>query len=226
MSWRTTPKHARNTPAARLQQAHAAHRVASPSRRSKRTPDAVGASRCGAVAMRSSDEGIRLIFRSENNVSVLPALRFTPRRTTMLCAERAFSCAVPSPSQRSAPIFIPVPCASTCRGRRKGRRHARRFAVTADRVGASAASNTTTPSSSGWHKLNTLWEADEESAMRGELLDLLSPAWRIMLLSDGSVTRHLRLLCPKLQCTQLECVRQGPIGDFASAGGARAMLQH
>lgn len=173
--------------------------------------------------MRSSDEGIRLIFRSENNVSVLPALRFTPRRTTMLCAERAFSCAVPSPSQRSAPIFIPVPCASTCRGRRKGRRHARRFAVTADRDGASAASNTTTPSSSGWHKLNTLWEADEESAMRGELLDLLSPAWRIMLLSDGSVTRHLRLLCPKLQCTQLECVRQGPIGDFASAGGARAM---
>ena len=44
--------------------------------------------------------------------------------------------------------------------------------------------------------------------MEGELLDLLSPAWRIMLLSDGSVTRHLRLLCPKLNCTMLELVKQ------------------
>ena len=48
--------------------------------------------------------------------------------------------------------------------------------------------------------------------MEGELLDLLSPAWRIMLLSDGSVTRHLRLLCPKLDCTALELVAPGPIG--------------
>jgi chorismate lyase len=59
--------------------------------------------------------------------------------------------------------------------------------------------------------------------MEGELLDLLSPAWRIMLLSDGSVTRHLRLLCPKLDCTALELVAQGPIGTFAGAGGAAAM---
>lgn len=54
-------------------------------------------------------------------------------------------------------------------------------------------------------------------------MDLLSPAWRIMLLSDGSVTRHLRLLCPKLDCTALELVAQGPIGTFAGAGGAAAM---
>jgi chorismate lyase len=59
--------------------------------------------------------------------------------------------------------------------------------------------------------------------MKGELLDLLSPAWRIMLLSDGSVTRHLRLLCPKLACTTLECTRQGPIGTFSSSGGIDAM---
>lgn len=59
--------------------------------------------------------------------------------------------------------------------------------------------------------------------MEGELLDLLSPAWRIMLLSDGSVTRHLRLLCPKLDCTALELLAQGPIGTFGGAGGAAAM---
>ena len=48
--------------------------------------------------------------------------------------------------------------------------------------------------------------------MEGDLLDLLSPTWRILLLSDGSVTRHLRLLCPQLRQTRLECLRQGPIG--------------
>ena len=59
--------------------------------------------------------------------------------------------------------------------------------------------------------------------MEGELLDLLSPAWRIMLLSDGSVTRHLRLLCPNLNRTELELVAQRPVGTFAGAGGADAM---
>ena len=59
--------------------------------------------------------------------------------------------------------------------------------------------------------------------MEGELLDLLSPAWRIMLLSDGSVTRHLRLLCPNLNRTELELVAQRPVGTFAGAGGAKAM---
>ena len=51
--------------------------------------------------------------------------------------------------------------------------------------------------------------------MEGPLLDLLSPAWRIMLLSDGSVTRHLRLLCPRLRKARLECTRQGPGGEVA-----------
>ena len=59
--------------------------------------------------------------------------------------------------------------------------------------------------------------------MEGELLDLLSPAWRIMLLSDGSVTRHLRLLCPNLNRIKLELVAQRPVGTFAGAGGAEAM---
>jgi hypothetical protein len=71
-----------------------------------------------------------------------------------------------------------------------------------------------------WHRLETRWEADEEAAMDGDLLDLLSPAWRILLLSDGSVTRHLRLLCPQLRQTRLECLRQGPISSTSSSSSS------
>eukprot|EP00740_Mantoniella_antarctica_P006608 CAMPEP_0181358722 /NCGR_PEP_ID=MMETSP1106-20121128/5676_1 /TAXON_ID=81844 /ORGANISM="Mantoniella antarctica, Strain SL-175" /LENGTH=439 /DNA_ID=CAMNT_0023471731 /DNA_START=431 /DNA_END=1750 /DNA_ORIENTATION=+ len=71
-------------------------------------------------------------------------------------------------------------------------------------------------SADSWHRLETQWEAEEEAAMEGDLLHLLSPTWRILLLSDGSVTRHLRLLCPELRETRLECLRQGPIATPAS----------
>lgn len=71
-----------------------------------------------------------------------------------------------------------------------------------------------------WHRLETRWEADEEAAMEGDLLDLLSPTWRILLLSDGSVTRHLRLLCPQLRQTRLECLRQGPVVPSSSSSTA------
>ena len=43
--------------------------------------------------------------------------------------------------------------------------------------------------------LSTSWEFDEDLAMaRGAMAPLLAPPWRLMLLSDGSVTRHLQLL--------------------------------
>ena len=47
------------------------------------------------------------------------------------------------------------------------------------------------PASVPWHRLETQgggWEADEDTAMEGDLLNLLSPAWRILLLSDGRAT--------------------------------------
>ena len=49
---------------------------------------------------------------------------------------------------------------------------------------------------SRWPTLHeTLWEFNESTAMaRGALGSLIAPAWRVMLLSDGSVTRHLQLL--------------------------------
>ena len=41
----------------------------------------------------------------------------------------------------------------------------------------------------------TLWEFNESTAMaRGAMGPLVAPPWRVMLLSDGSVTRHLQLL--------------------------------
>ena len=43
--------------------------------------------------------------------------------------------------------------------------------------------------------LSTSWEFDEDLAMaRGAMAPLLAAPWRMMLLSDGSVTRHLQLL--------------------------------
>jgi len=53
-----------------------------------------------------------------------------------------------------------------------------------------------TSCTSRWPALvDTAAEFDEESAMRrGAAAPMVSPPWRVMLLSDGSVTRHLQLL--------------------------------
>lgn len=49
---------------------------------------------------------------------------------------------------------------------------------------------------SRWPALpETFWEINESTAMaRGAMAPLVAPPWRVMLLSDGSVTRHLQLL--------------------------------
>ena len=81
------------------------------------------------------------------------------------------------------------------------------------------------PNSVPWHRIAPRYEATEEDAVAdGALLELLSPAWRILLLSDGSVTRHLRLLCPRLRQTRLECLRQGPVPSPSQVGAPAAGL--
>lgn len=45
-----------------------------------------------------------------------------------------------------------------------------------------------------WHRLHTLWQGDESTVQRGLPHHQLSPAWQILLLGDGSPTRHLQLL--------------------------------
>lgn len=45
-----------------------------------------------------------------------------------------------------------------------------------------------------WYALETLWEGDESVVKRGLPHGQLAPTWQILLLGDGSPTRHLQLL--------------------------------
>ncbi|MGL5081340.1 MAG: chorismate lyase [Microcoleaceae cyanobacterium] len=45
-----------------------------------------------------------------------------------------------------------------------------------------------------WHRLNSHWHGDESIVRRGLPHGQLAPAWQILLLGDGSPTRHLQLL--------------------------------
>lgn len=45
-----------------------------------------------------------------------------------------------------------------------------------------------------WYALQPLWQGGEEVVKTGLPHDQLAPAWQILLLGDGSPTRHLRLL--------------------------------
>lgn len=45
-----------------------------------------------------------------------------------------------------------------------------------------------------WYALDTLWQAEAEDIQRGLPHTQLAPAWQMLLLGDGSPTRHLQLL--------------------------------
>ncbi|MGB7087029.1 MAG: chorismate lyase [Phormidesmis sp.] len=45
-----------------------------------------------------------------------------------------------------------------------------------------------------WHALQPLWKGDKAVVDQGLPHDQLSPAWQILMLGDGSPTRHLQLL--------------------------------
>jgi len=45
-----------------------------------------------------------------------------------------------------------------------------------------------------WYALQSLWQGGEDVVKTGLPHEQLSPAWQILLLGDGSPTRHLRLL--------------------------------
>jgi chorismate lyase len=48
--------------------------------------------------------------------------------------------------------------------------------------------------SNAWYALDPLWQGDEKSVQQGLPHPQLAPAWQILLLGDGSPTRHLQLL--------------------------------
>ncbi|MBR8829662.1 MAG: hypothetical protein N5P05_001388 [Chroococcopsis gigantea SAG 12.99] len=45
-----------------------------------------------------------------------------------------------------------------------------------------------------WHRLNVIWQGDSETVKGGLPHHRLAPTWQILLLGDGSPTRHLQLL--------------------------------
>lgn len=61
-----------------------------------------------------------------------------------------------------------------------------------------------------WHALKPLWQGDEQAIQRGLPHDQLAPAWQLLLLGDGSPTRHLQLLTG--ETTEVDVIDMSSIG--------------
>lgn len=61
-----------------------------------------------------------------------------------------------------------------------------------------------------WHALKPLWQGDEQAIQRGLPHGQLAPAWQLLLLGDGSPTRHLQLLTG--EPTEVDVIDMSPIG--------------
>jgi chorismate lyase len=66
---------------------------------------------------------------------------------------------------------------------------------------------TTTP----WYALDLIWQGGEDIVKQGLPHSMLAPAWQILLLGDGSPTRHLRLLTS--EPTEVDVIDMSPIGS-------------
>ncbi|MEM6449526.1 MAG: chorismate lyase [Cyanobacteria bacterium P01_D01_bin.105] len=67
------------------------------------------------------------------------------------------------------------------------------------------------PPSSAWHSLQLLWEGDKSVVDAGLPHDQLSPAWQILMLGDGSPTRHLQLLTR--EPTEVDVIDMSLVGN-------------
>jgi chorismate lyase len=63
---------------------------------------------------------------------------------------------------------------------------------------------------STWHALDPIWEGGEDIVEQGLPHAQLAPAWQILLLGDGSPTRHLKLLTR--EPTAVDVIDMSPIG--------------
>ena len=61
-----------------------------------------------------------------------------------------------------------------------------------------------------WHALNPLWWGDEAVVKQGLPHHQLAPAWQMLILGDGSPTRHLKLLTG--EPTEVDVIDMSPIG--------------
>ncbi len=61
-----------------------------------------------------------------------------------------------------------------------------------------------------WHRLNAQWQGGEEVVHLGLPHTQLAPAWQLLLLGDGSPTRHLKLLTG--EATEVDVIDMSLIG--------------
>ncbi len=54
-----------------------------------------------------------------------------------------------------------------------------------------------------WHSLDLLWQGGEIAVKHGLPHSQLAPAWQILILGDGSPTRHLQLLTGEKTCVDV-----------------------
>ena len=67
-----------------------------------------------------------------------------------------------------------------------------------------------------WHSLYPLWQGDQAVVQTGLPHDQLSPAWQILMLGDGSPTRHLQLLTREpTEVDVIDMSLVGATGDMA-----------
>jgi chorismate--pyruvate lyase len=60
-----------------------------------------------------------------------------------------------------------------------------------------------------WYALDLIWEGREETVQQGLPHTQLTPAWQMLLLGDGSPTRHLQLLTGER--TEVDLIDMSPI---------------
>jgi chorismate lyase len=74
---------------------------------------------------------------------------------------------------------------------------------------------------SPWYALDPIWQGDEPVIQQGLPHCQLAPAWQLLLLGDGSPTRHLQLLTG--EPTEVDVIDMSPIGT--SLDRAPAQIQ-
>jgi chorismate lyase len=61
-----------------------------------------------------------------------------------------------------------------------------------------------------WHALDPIWQGNEQTVQQGLPHNQLAPTWQMLLLGDGSPTRHLQLLTG--EPTEVDVIDMSPIG--------------
>jgi chorismate lyase len=62
-----------------------------------------------------------------------------------------------------------------------------------------------------WHRLQVSWQGGQDDIKTGLPFDVLGPTWQILVLGDGSTTRHLQLLTG--EPTAVDVIDMSLIGD-------------